>query len=539
VNSEQATSWEQCNLGKYVRLIRGVSYKKNRASEKEGKGLIPILRATNISKELTFDDLIFVPEDCVSSDQLLRPGDIVLAASSGSLNIVGKAAPLKSDWHGSFGAFCFCLRPGSSVVPEYVSYFLQTAEYRSAVSRLAGGSNINNLKQSHIREFPFRLPRLHEQRRIVAKIEELFSDLDAGVAALERVRANLKRYRASVLKAAVEGRLTAEWREEHKGELESASELLKRILVERRRKWEETEWRKLVENAQKKAAQKRLGVRRVSELKPEDWQNIPKSEYAPHLPKNDKWKAKYKEPEPPDASDLPELPEGWRWTTVEQIAASEANAITDGPFGSHLKTSHYTTSGPRVIRLQNIGDGVFVDEVACVSADHYKRLLKHRICAEDIVIAALGETLPRACIIPDFVGPAIVKADCIRLKVNPFIVSKFILVGLNAMPTRRRAKNIVHGVGRPRLNLGEIKGLALPLAPMGEQHQIVTEVDRRLSVADEVEAQIEADLKRAARLRQAILKRAFEGRLVPQVSLSDHEMEASRGKETAESIGKR
>src|SRR5690606_11965116 len=133
-------------------------------------------------------------------------------------------------------------------------------------------------------------------------------------------------------------------------------------------------------------------------------------------PKNDAWKSKYKEPAAPDTTNLPELPEGWVWATVEQLAAHEPNAITDGPFGSNLKTSHYTDAGPRVIRLQNIGDGIFKDARAHISESHFERLQRHRVFAGDIVIAALGETLPRSCVIPSSVGPAIVKADCIRFR---------------------------------------------------------------------------------------------------------------------------
>ena len=118
---------------------------------------------------------------------------------------------------------------------------------------------------------------MSEQRRIVAKIEELFSDLDAGVAALKRIKANLKRYRAAVLKAAVEGRLTEAWRAKHPN-TEPATKLLERILAERRKKWEADQLAKFA------AAEK----------------TPPKG-----------WREKYVEPLPPDTSGLPELPQGW------------------------------------------------------------------------------------------------------------------------------------------------------------------------------------------------------------------------------------
>jgi hypothetical protein len=217
-----------------------------------------------------------------------------------------------------------------------------------------------------------------------------------------------------------------------------------------------------------------------------------------------------------EADEPVQLPAQWAWATIEQLAALEANAITDGPFGSNLKTSHYTSSGPRVIRLQNIGDGAFVDAPAHISQEHYESLQRHRVEAGDIVIAALGERPPRACVIPTSVGPAIVKADCIRFKPNSRLaVGKFLSWMLNAESTRERAALTVHGVGRPRLNLQDVKAISLPLPPLAEQHRIVAEVEKQLTRLD---AAVEALHRVRGRLkgyRTAILRAACEGRLVP------------------------
>src|SRR5690606_16268710 len=153
-------------------VIRGVTYKKEQASNKPASGLIPIIRANNIQNGLEFDDLVYVPKDCVSKDQMLNQGDIVVAASSGSIRVVGKAAALRSEWVGSFGAFCFGLRPKEGVEPAFLEWFLQTSEYRNRVSKLAAGVNINNLRAKHIEETPISLPEIDEQRAIVAEIEK-------------------------------------------------------------------------------------------------------------------------------------------------------------------------------------------------------------------------------------------------------------------------------------------------------------------------------------------------------------------------------
>jgi type I restriction enzyme, S subunit len=215
---------------------------------------------------------------------------------------------------------------------------------------------------------------------------------------------------------------------------------------------------------------------------------------------------------------LPELPEGWVWATIEQLAAHEPRSITDGPFGSNLKTAHYTVEGPRVVRLQNVGEGKFLDDnQAHISRDHFNSLQNHCVFAGDLVIAALGDELPRACIVPESLGPAIVKADCIRFRPdNAVALGKYLNAALNSLVVKNLVRKLIHGVGRPRLNLQEIRSLPVPLPPIGEQTRIAQEVERILSTIEEFQAALNINLQRAEALRQSILKEAFAGRLVPQ-----------------------
>lgn len=167
--------WATAKLGEILEVIRGVSYQKGDAKDAPHDGFLPVLRANNIQDGiLVFDDLVYVPENCVSNVQRLRIGDIVIAASSGSRSVVGKAAPLTKEWKGSFGAFCYGLRPRDGINAEYLNYYLQSSEYRQLVSALSAGININNLRREHIDEMVLALPPLNEQRRIVAKLDALF-----------------------------------------------------------------------------------------------------------------------------------------------------------------------------------------------------------------------------------------------------------------------------------------------------------------------------------------------------------------------------
>ena len=214
-------------------------------------------------------------------------------------------------------------------------------------------------------------------------------------------------------------------------------------------------------------------------------------------------------------SSLPPLPRAWSWKTVEELAAKEPNAITDGPFGSNLKREHYTSSGPRVIRLQNIGNAEFIDARSHISEEHFATLSKHRVQPGDVVIASLGNALPRACVLPHGLGPAIVKADCIRLKVAAEHDPRYVSYALTCESTRRRVRAIVHGVGRPRLNLREIRSIPPPMAPPKEQREIVEEIEKQLSRLDAGVAALKRIQDNLKRYRAAVLKAACEGRLVP------------------------
>jgi type I restriction enzyme S subunit len=398
-----------------------------------------------------------------SSAKWVEPGSVLLAmyGSIGKLGIAGTRITTNQ-------AIAFT-KP-DPIEPKYLFYYLRSE--RDNLVGLGGGATQLNISQTIIKAYPFVVAPLPEQGRIVAKIEELLSQLDAGVAALKRAQAGLKRYKASVLQAACEGHLVPQDPSE-----EPAAVLLERILAERRAKWE----------ADLRAKGK------------------------------DPEKAKYVEPKSPDTQGLPKLPEGWCWASLDQLADHSPHSVTDGPFGSNLKTEHYRESGPRVLRLQNIGQGLFNDERAHIGRDHFDRLRRYEVFAGDLVIAALGESLPRACIIPWWVGDAIVKADCIRFKPHPLAADvRYLNAVLNSEMLKRVCARIIHGVGRPRMNQQEIRTLPIPVPPLAEQRRISVEIDRHLSTVEELDAALRSTFLRAQRLMQGVLRRAFEGHLVPQ-----------------------
>ncbi len=465
--------WQPCVLGEISQLIRGVTYTKAEASKEPESGRVPILRAVNIGIALNFDDMVYVPAERVSNLQVLQRGDILIAASSGSIGVVGKAAALRDNWNGSFGAFCMAIRPDAGTGGRLLSYFLQTTEYRLKASSLAAGSNINNLTRHHLESLQYRLPPLAEQRRIVAKIEELFSDLDAGVAALERVKANLKRYRAAVLKAAVEGKLTTEWRKKNPP-TETGQQLLKRILAERQKKWEEEQLRKFAEKGK---------------TPPKDW------------------KEKYQPPLLPGTVGLPVLPDGWCWAAMSQIGILDRGRSRHRPRDASFL---YGGSYPFI----QTGEISRANGVITSYAHTYSDagLAQSRLWPEGTLCITIAANIAKTAVL----GIQACFPDSVVgfLPAREVAVTGYVDFCIRSL--QRSLESAASATAQKNINLATLQSLQVSLPPIAEQQQIVAEAERRLSVADAVAAEVERSLQRASGLRQAILKRAFEGKLVAQ-----------------------
>ncbi len=190
---------EKVRLAELVTLVRGVSYKKEQASKNVKEGYTSILRANNINDgAFNFDELVFVPSDLVTSQQKISKNDIVITMSSGSKAHVGKVAIAKTDMDSAFGAFCAKIIP-QRIVPKYLFYILRSSDFRHHIETSCKGTNINNIKQEYILNYELLLPSIPEQERIVARIEELFSQLDSGVETLKKTKEQLAVYRQAVL----------------------------------------------------------------------------------------------------------------------------------------------------------------------------------------------------------------------------------------------------------------------------------------------------------------------------------------------------
>lgn len=168
--------WKKVKLKDYIEQIRGVSYKPEDATDVPTEGYCPILRANNIKDNvLIFDDFVYVKENKIKKEQMIQKGDVIVCASSGSKELVGKAAQAKKDLQMSFGAFCKGVR-AKNILLEYLGNYFKSPIYRKTISRLSAGANINNIKSEHLDNLEIPLPAMEEQKKIAARLDAV-SDL--------------------------------------------------------------------------------------------------------------------------------------------------------------------------------------------------------------------------------------------------------------------------------------------------------------------------------------------------------------------------
>jgi len=368
-----------------------------------------------------------------------------------------------------------------------IVYALNSQGVQSQFRRLTKGTTRPRINLNHVRSVGLPIPPRAEQERIVAEIEKQFTRLDAAVAALKRVQANLKRYRAAVLKAACEGRLVSTEDELARKEgrsYETGEQLLARILRERRAKWEADQLAKIVASG-----------------KP---------------PKNDEWRKKYKEPEAPDTGNLPILPEGWVWARAEQIC----DFITKGTTPSSDKLFDGKGDVP-FIKVYNLTDRGLLDFTVkptfVAKTTHAGELARSLVLPGDVLMNIVGPPLGKVSIVPELFPEWNVNQAVAIFRPVPGLDRRYLAFLLLCDDILRWAiRRSKATAGQFNLTLEICRDLPLPLPPESEQIRIVEELWVCLSAAESAEHTLEANVRRANRLRQSILKHAFEGRLVPQ-----------------------
>ena len=426
--------------------------------------------------ELTDNMLVsFVPMKCVEEESgrflpledrkvgevrkgytSFRDGDVIFAKVTPCMEN-GKAAVVSGLTNGvGFGSTeFFVLRPSGRIDPKYLLHFVLQQSFRKEAARnMTGAVGLRRVPKSWLEQQRIPLPSIAAQRQIVAEIEKQFTRLDAGVAALRRVQANLKRYHAAVLKVACEGRLVPTEAELAKADgrtCETGEQLLARILADRRKNWH--------------------------------------------------GRGKYKEPAAPDAANLPPLPAGWKWASCAKIG----EAITG-----------FT---PPKSNPEFFGGDVPFFKPTDLDAGYNVREFRDSLTEEG---AQRGRILPPMSILVTCIGATIGKAGLARVRCttnqqinalvvpDTFVSPKYVYWYFLGPFGQRQVLGNASATTLPILNKSRFEALPIPLPPLVEQTRIVAEVERRLSVIEELEVAVAANFQRATRLRQSILRRALE-----------------------------
>jgi type I restriction enzyme S subunit len=410
----------------------------------------------------------------------LKEGDIVFARTGAT---TGKSFLIRACPDAIFASYLIRLRLKPGILPEYLAHFFDTSNYWTQISNKKKGSGQPGVNASVLSTLEVDIAPVAQQRRIVDALDSYLTRLDAAAEGLKRVEANLKRYRASVLKAAVEGRLVpteAELAKKEGRPYEPATVLLARILEERRRHWEESELAKMKAKGE--------------------------------IPKNDKWKDKYEAPAQLDVSELPSLPDGWRWTRLDMVSQVQLGQQRHPTHTSAEKKLPY-------IRAANITwSGL---DLSDVNAMGFPDPARYSLEYGDVLLSeASGSPLEvgKPAIWRDEIPGACYQKTLLRVRSfdKEAVLPEFLrLVFLRECFTGAFAR-LAPGVGIVHITAERLVAWMVPLPPTEEQKRIVEHVQALESQLDQVKATVATNLVRIATVRQSILKWAFEGKLVDQ-----------------------
>jgi len=365
-------------------------------------------------------------------------------------------------------------KPNKEVIyPKYLEFWMNHPLIDKLSRERANGSGRLTLPLAESKKLPVPLAPYEQQKLIVAKIEELFSHIDAGIDALKKAKQLLKQYRQSVLKAAVTGELTKQWREENKDKLEPASQLLDRILTERRQKWEKQQFEQFKTKGK--------------------------------MPKDDKWKAKYKEPE--KSADI-EVPDSWVAVSLDQIT----EYITSGSRGW---AKYYSDSGATFIRAQNLKyDELKLDDVAFVSLPDKAEGMRTRVKFSDILVTITGANVTKTGVVDVEIDEAYVSQHVALCRPVLTGCASYIYKYLVSKDGgRKELESAAYGAGKPGLNLDNLKTLVIALPSLIEQEKVIYKVNECFLKIERLDKELNYQIKKAAKNKQSILASAFSGKI--------------------------
>ena len=399
--------------------------------------------------------------------RLCDEGDVLIVWDGSRSGLVGRA------YKGAIGSTIAKIQI-PYIKNDYLYYFL-IGKYLILNTRIKG-TGTPHVDPAILWNFDFPIISNVEQTRIVEKIEELFSDLDKATEDLKKTQEQLIIYRQAVLKAAFEGKITEEWRKKHS--ISSAELLLKKIFNKR------------------KEIYKKQQLEKQKNLKSPE--NFYKKENITEI-------------------KLDSIPDTWKQIKFIDLIKYEENAIKRGPFGSAIKKAYFVPKGYKVYEQKNaINDDVTLGNYY-INETKYKELEGFSVKGGDFIISCSG-TIGRISKLPKDASRGVINQALLKIVLEEdLFIDKLFLYLFRAEFFQRKVLKETRGSAMKNIaSVEDIKNINVLLPSKEEQEQIVKEIESRLSVCDKLEETIEQSLNKIEYLRQSILKKAFEGKLIPQ-----------------------
>ena len=467
VLKEIPDNWVMGKVQDLITIRNGYAFKGKDFQDEVGA---PVIRQTNLSTDVVnFKKPKYLPLSFLDEHPGYRvvKGDVLIGLS-GSIGNLSRYVEDQPALQNQRTGLLLEQVPGAT---KFVQYYLQLI--KKDLLDAAKGVAVQNISSKAIENWAMPIAPPEQQKRIVAKIEELFSHIDAGIVALKKSKQLLKQYRQSVLKAAVTGELTKQWREDNKDKLEPASQLLERILQERRQKWE---------------------TKQLEQFKAKG-----------KVPKDDGWKGKYKEPDALDVIPSEALPGTWQWSALGQVFE-----VFVGATPSRKKLEYWggdinwVSSGEVAFcRIKNTKEKITEEGLNNTSTALHP--------PGTVMLGMIGEgkTRGQAAILDIYAAhnqntSAIEK--CVEEQSTEFLY--FYLMQQYEL-TRKRGS----GNNQKALNKTRVQAIEFPLAPIGEQKIISELLSDKFTSIERMEDAIEIQLRKAEKNKQSILSSAFSGRL--------------------------
>jgi type I restriction enzyme, S subunit len=459
------TNWERVPLVEVADILNGAPFDSTLFSTTQG---VPLIRIRDVISGETTTFYTGPHEDAY----LVRQGDL----------LVGMDGDFNSGFWGAKPALLnqrVCKISPKELFYDKKFLAFTLPGYLAAINANTPSVTVKHLSSKTIGDIGLPLPPRAEQARIVAKLEELLSDLNAGVAELKAAKKKLAQYRQSLLKAAVEGTLTFDWRAKNPA-TETGAQLLARILTERRARWEARQLAKFKEQGKPS---------------PKDWQK------------------KYPEPVQPDTTGLPELPQGWVWACLDAL-------IVDGPQnGLYLPGDRYGFGTP-ILRIDDYQIGWHRSRASLNLVNADEALCKtYSLVSGDLVINRVNSMthLGKSLLVTKSLDGVLFESNMMRSSLSALSSGEFVAFYLGSDVGRMRlTRDAKWAVNQASINQQDVRRTPVPVAPAAEQEVIASLLKEQLDAADRQRVAIEQSLKQSTAQRQNILRAAFSGQLVPQ-----------------------